>query len=573
MRVLLIEDDALEAADIIAMLSGETGVCGVIKRVVSLAAARECLASDHFDVLLADLSLPDAAGSEIVQALTSTESSTPLIVLSDSDSIGLAVETVRLGAQDYLVKGLFTPEGITRSIRYAVERKQIERRLHYLSAFDQLTGLANRQQLCDVLRRATSTATRQDAVGALLFLDLDNFKFVNDMAGHEGGDALLRGVADRIRAVVRAGDTVARLGGDEFAVVLPRVNTGMDAEIVATKIVAELARPFEVLGSMYLVSASVGITLFPPDSPDATTLLRNADLAMYQAKRAGPGNIRFYTAELNKEALVRHDLERQLRQALDQQTLNLRYQPLVSLLNGALLGFEASIWLCPVGEPELPLDRLPPGMDHIAGLREAGVWAIRQACDDLAAWQADGPGLVSVRLPAFGSHWQHDGFVSDVATCIAEKQVPAELLRFQVPETFMQAGGKQFAERVMELGSLGIAVGLKDFSAAHCSLIDLANLPVDEVIMAPGMTAAMGDDRIVAAVVEAIVAVAQNAGKAAIASGVATRAQANRLRKAGCRAALGAHYGGPVAGGEAWALLHERSATGWPKLQLRTGTG
>ncbi|MEZ5565468.1 MAG: diguanylate cyclase [Gammaproteobacteria bacterium] len=573
MRVLLIEDRALDASEIMSMLSTGDALISHVHRVDSLEDARTVLEQEKFDVLILDLALQDAGGSATIGPLLQEDDSTPLLVLSDCDNVSLAVDMVRLGAQDYLVKGQFTPQRISRAIRYAVERKQKERRLHYLVAFDQLTGLANRQRLFDVMHGASANATRHGLTGALLYLDLDRFKFVNDRAGHAGGDDLLVAVASRLRSVVRAGDTVARLGGDEFAVLLPELNGDSAATAVADKILEALRRPFRILDQTFSISASIGITLFPMDGDDVAGLLRNADLAMYQAKRAGPGKIRFYTSALNQEAASRQKAERHLQDILKNNDLRLRYSPIRNLNNGTLLGFSADIHVCMSTGNIVPLDEVTEHMTQLPGLHQVGLWAMEQVSRDLGRWQAEGLSVLSIRIRAFESHWHHEGFVSEVANCIDAAGIPPQLLRIQVPESLLHSPADHFADHVAQLEQIGVSVTLDHFATTHCSLLNLHDLPVDELLVDPSLIAAMDNDRVAAAIVEAIVAVASSAGKTTVAAGVQTAKQANELRRIGCRWAQGPRFDVAVDRDEVQAMLGEHTATDWPQLHMiRTGT-
>lgn len=557
MRILLIEDDPLDASDILELLTQDPDATGVIRRVASLAAARDALREMVFDVILVDLSLPDAAGAETIQALLEADDSKPLVVLSGTDNVELAVETVRLGAQDYLVKGQFTTESMSRAIHYAIERKNIERRLHYLAGFDQLTGLVNRQQLCDITRKAAARSGRHAGHGALLFLDLDRFKLVNDRVGHGGGDELLVAVARRLKSVVREEDTVARLGGDEFAIVLPDIHSSADAETVAEKIIAALEVPFNIQDQTCSISTSVGITLYPDDGCAVPTLLRNADLAMYQAKRAGAGNLRFYTPAMNEAVEVRHRVEHRLRTALAGDALSLLYEPVFDLRNGSLSGFQATVFLQDEAGARRPAHELAAETEQLPGLRDAGLWAIRQACHDLRAWAAAGLDLLPVTVNSFNGHWQHDGFGQELKEAVDACGAHTPMLRMSFPESVLQGGITSFAEKAAGLRAHGVALGLTSFTTRHCSLLELPALPVDELTIDPQIVAGMGSDPVVAAVADAILAVAGKAGKRVVAPAIATRESFDIVRKAACPAGMGAYLGDRLTGDQAGGLLEQ----------------
>ena len=307
MRLLLVEHNELDAHDIVGLIASgfEDGVS--VRHVSTCAAALEAMQEEHYDVVLLDLALPDTDGTETIIRIGQTHAGFPLIVLSGSDDLDLAVDLLRLGVQDYLVKERITADRLHRSIRYAIQRKHNERRLELLAGSDPLTGLMNRDRLRMATEQALANADRRDGRAGLLFVDLDHFKTVNDELGHAAGDELLISVARRINNSIRRGDTAARLGGDEFAVLLECVRDAAAAETVARKIVSSLSRPFSIEGREQRITASIGITIYPDDGRDARTLLRNADLAMYRSKAHGGNSCHFYTEEIAAMALRRHE--------------------------------------------------------------------------------------------------------------------------------------------------------------------------------------------------------------------------------------------------------------------------
>ena len=268
-----------------------------ITRAARISDALSALRNDRFDVVLLDLHLPDGSGVECVEKVQQADTLMPIVVLSGHGDEDYAVEILNRGVQDYLVKWEGDGRIILRAIRYAIERKRADVKLNYLARYDALTGIPNRQYLRDQLERATTRALRSHTKVALLLLDLDRFKTVNDTLGHEFGDVLLRAVVQRLSSSVRKGDLLARLGGDEFAVLLEDVGGPLDLEAIAGSIVGGFQEPFHVGGRQISVTASVGITVCPVDSADPQALLNNADIAMYQAKEQGRNTFKFFTLE------------------------------------------------------------------------------------------------------------------------------------------------------------------------------------------------------------------------------------------------------------------------------------
>ncbi|HEX2674368.1 MAG TPA: diguanylate cyclase, partial [Polyangiaceae bacterium] len=339
--VLLLEDndfDALmleRAVDLVA--PGEFRVV----RARTLAEARKFMLSRAYGVVLADLGLPDSGGLATLTGLLGISPDTPIVVITGADDRSLATQAVRAGAQDYLMKGCYEPEAVLRSMRYAVERKRIELRLSDLAHYDALTGLANRALLTEREKRAISRATRNEQHVALVAVDLDHFKAINDTYGHDVGDALLVEVARRLSVSTRAEDTVARIGGDEFVVLIEDLEGAEGARRVAERIRNAFATPIVIDGKELNTTPSVGIALFPDDAANLAELQRHADSALYEAKRAGRNCYHFYSRALQDRALRRLELERDLVGALAAGKFHLAYLPEVDLRSGAVCGYEA----------------------------------------------------------------------------------------------------------------------------------------------------------------------------------------------------------------------------------------
>jgi len=302
-RVLLVEDNEVDAdltQDILAEWSVEQFA---ITHVVSLGEALTRLGKERFDAVLLDLSLPDGYGLTTLRQVQAASPTIPIIVLSGVSDQTLALQAVQNGAQDYLVKGQGQPELLTRSIRYAMERKRAEERLMYLAQYDHLTGLVNRTLFRDRLVQAMARSKRLQQPLALMLLDLDRFKAVNDTMGHSVGDQLLKGVADRLQACVREVDTVARMGGDEFTIILEGVTSDAAIRIVAHRITTSLAEPFQLKDHTASIGVSIGITVYPSDDHEIDELLKHADAAMYRAKQQGGSCFRFHTVNATHQPL------------------------------------------------------------------------------------------------------------------------------------------------------------------------------------------------------------------------------------------------------------------------------
>ncbi len=338
-RVLYIEENRLDALKLTESLEKEGRY--QVDWAASLASGQEKLKHSSYDAVLTDLYLPDVTGANIVPSLLEAKSDLPIVVISAEDSEELAIQVVNLGAQDYLVKSLANAYLISRSIDYAIERKKIEKGLQYLAQYDSLTGLANRTLFRDRLHRAMVRADRNKKIAALIFIDLDRFKTINDSMGHDVGDQLLIEIANRLRECTREGDTIARLGGDEFTIILEDISQISDASYVANKILDAMLQPVIINGLEIFATPSMGITLYPLDDSSAKDLLRNADAAMNKAKEDGRNCYRFYTSDMNKDLEERIVLENYLRHAIENKEFQLHYQPKFNIQTLDLIGAEA----------------------------------------------------------------------------------------------------------------------------------------------------------------------------------------------------------------------------------------
>ncbi len=340
-RVLLVEDNPADTRLLKEYFGELRETPFLVSEADCISGAIDHVAKRHFDVILLDLSLPDSHGLETIHRMHTHAPGMALIVLTGVDDDELALGAMRHGAQDYLVKGKFDIQLLSRAIRYTIERKRSEAAIKKLAYYDTLTGLPNRVLFSDRLKQAIVMAERDKRDTALLFLDLDNFKNVNDSIGHTYGDRLLKITADRIQGCLRGSDTVARIGGDEFVVILPLVTGAEDVSKVAAKILDCLNKTVRFEEHEIYSSASIGISVFPDDGATADELLKNADIALYQAKERGRNNFQFFSKEMNVQALTRQLIESSMRQAITRDEFYLVYQPQFDIGSRRVVGLEA----------------------------------------------------------------------------------------------------------------------------------------------------------------------------------------------------------------------------------------
>ncbi|WP_295392139.1 EAL domain-containing protein [uncultured Thiodictyon sp.] len=465
------------------------------------------------------------------------------------------------GPQGEVLGVIESARDITEHLRLTAQLQEREEQLEHLAEHDPLTGLPNRRLFADRLTQAMRRAHRERHQVALLFLDLDDFKGINDRLGHAAGDCILQQAAQRMRALVREGDTVARLGGDEFIVILGALERGDAAARVAQALVEAFAAPFELDSQRLRVTASIGISLYPQDGTDVDTLVRNADSAMYLAKAQGHDTFRFYTQEMTERALAHVTLETALRQALDQREFVLHYQPQHELASGRIVGLEALIrWHHPTLGLVAP-DRFIPLAEATGLIVPIGAWAMRTAAAQMQAWQAQGLlAGVAVTVNLSSRDLSNPHLTQDIGAIVAELGLPPGTLTVEATETWIMANPEAAAENIRRLAKLGIAVGIDDFGTGYSSLATLKRLPVRALKIDRSFVAGLpggADDR---AIATAILTLGRALNLTVIAAGIETRAQADCLKAAGCRIGQGFLYSRPLPAAACAAYCREAAA-------------
>lgn len=444
-------------------------------------------------------------------------------------------------------------------VRDVTERAQAEEQIRHLAYHDPLTELPNRLLFRDRLNVALGQSERQGSRLAVLFLDLDRFKVINDSLGHNIGDALLQEVARRVSSVVRDTDTVARLGGDEFTVLLPSLRTQEDAVSIARKILDTIRSPFLLDEKELYVTTSIGISLFPEDGDNADALLKNADTAMYQAKENGRNNIQSFNALVNARTLERLALENGLRRGLARGEFELHYQPIFDLRSGAVHGCEALLrW----NHPEAGL--IPPG-NFIRLAEETGLmvpigsWVLNEATRQAASWHRDGyPGL-SVAVNVSGAQIQRADFNERVRTAIDESGIEPALLEIEITESYAMEDPATSVATLQDLKALGVSISVDDFGTGYSSLSYLKRFPIDTLKIDASFVRDMHEDPDTAEIVNAIIAMGHNLRLAIVAEGVELEEQRQRLIENRCDRAQGYLYATPLKAADFEKLLRSHA--------------
>ncbi|MGR8918276.1 MAG: EAL domain-containing protein [Gammaproteobacteria bacterium] len=438
-----------------------------------------------------------------------------------------------------------------------LKRSQVE--LQHLAHHDPLTGLPNRLLLGARLDHALDQALRRPVNGALLFLDLDRFKNINDSLGHPVGDALLKAAAGRLSNCVRANDTVARLSGDEFTLLLEDIPDSAAAEAVAEKVVGAFYDPFHMEGHEIVVTPSIGISIFPRDGSDIDTLLRNADSAMYEAKNNGRNGYAMYTPQLTDDALERVKLENELRRALELNELVVHYQPQINMRTGRLMGAEALLrWNHP-HHGMIPPDKFIPLAEESGLIIPIGEWVLRQACLAARSWRDAGIDLPSIAVNVAAAQIRRSKLAAIAADALDAAGLPAHCLELEVTEGFIMSEVEHAIDSLDDLRELGVRLAIDDFGTGYSSLSYLKRLPIHQLKIDRSFVRDVPDDADDMAITAAVIALARSLRLDVVAEGVETEAQRAALLEHDCVCGQGFLYSRPLAADDFLAWARERS--------------
>ncbi|MGB8651927.1 MAG: GGDEF domain-containing response regulator [Mycobacteriales bacterium] len=562
-RLLLVEDRRLDARLIDAHLRAEAHGSYALEHVLRLSAAQEFLRAEEVDCILLDLSLPDADRLEALSALQTNHPDVPIIVLSGFEETVLGAQAVQAGAQDYLNKSEVDGRQLWRAIRYAVERKRAELQLRFHALHCSLTGLPNRVLFIDRLEVALARLSRKPGLVAVLFLDLDGFKWVNDSLGHDAGDQVIVEVARRLDVVLRDYDTAARHGGDEFLILTETEHGAEDVSLLAERIRTSLATPVQVAGTDVHITASIGVTYTDSPSASAAGLLRDADAAMYRAKRTGKDRLAFFDESMRQEADRRLQLLNQLHRASELNEFTVVYQPIVDLRTGGLHGWEALLrWRRPDGELVSPAEFIELLEEH-GLIVSVGDFVLAQATRWLAErHRAAGPGplpTVSINLSAV--QLTRPGIVQRISDIVAASGVSPEHVCLELTESQVIVDDSAVSARLLGLKELGLSLAMDDYGTGYSTLLQLRRLPFDVLKVDRSFVAGLGEVDADAQIVQAIVAMGTSLGLTVVGEGVETAEQAALLSRYGCQLGQGFLFGHPSEDGRA-GLAHAAASGG-----------
>ena len=552
-KILLVEDDLFYEDYLSEILVGEAKGSYELSHVVRVQDGIEHLEQDNVDVILLDMNLPDCNGPDTICEVHRQASSTPIIVLTEYDDNELASQALQSGAQDYLVKDHIDRSTLERSIRYAIERNRLVEQLEqskrlerHLAYHDALTKLPNRHLFHDRLQQALAQSQRSGKLTALLFLDLDGFKRINDTLGHGIGDQLLKSVAKRLKSSVRQVDTIARLGGDEFTIVLLEISHTQDAKNVARKILKVVSRPYKIDDHELFVTASIGISIYPGDGADIESLIRKADIAMYRAKGQGKNDYQLYKLSMDAKFSERLTLENSLRKAVENNELVAYYQPQVDLRTGQITGVEALVrWQ----HPKLglvPPDKFIPLAEETGVILEIDKWMMKTACHQIKSWEKEGIANIRVAVNLSTRQFRQKNLTETVARILKDSTVQPGNLCLEITENEVMQNIETTVEILQALKKMGVFLSLDDFGTGYSSLSYLKRFPIDVLKVDRAFVSGIPSDRDDTAISTAIIVLAHSMELKVIAEGVEESEQIAFLQSLHCDEIQGFYFSRPL---------------------------
>ncbi|WP_440222441.1 EAL domain-containing response regulator [Dokdonella sp. MW10] len=540
-RVLLVEDNPADVRFVRELLAQPEIEFFTAPR---LADALQLVGEGSFTIALVDPGLPDSSGIDTVSALQRAAPLMPIVVMSGLDDQALALRSIQLGAQDYIVKNALDRASLARTLRYAVERKLVQERLDYLATHDGVTGLPNRQMFLEELSQAVSACHRRGHDAAVMMIAPSGIGRINQLHGHDIGDMVLGSAVARIREVLPRGVFLACTGSAEFSVILTETDAIMDTPRIAEELIEAVGKPGRIYDKQFYLGANVGMSLFSIDAEEPAALLKCAETALYQSKSVGSNTFRFYSAQMNSAALERVALEHDLRQALERDEFELFYQPIFEVDGSRLAGAEALLrWNHPA-RGRLAPDQFLEVAEQSGLIVPIGAWVIEQASREAATWPLVGGKALHIAVNVSSHQSSSEELDGVVARALAASGLDAWRLVVELTEHVMQSGESRGT--LAALRARGVKVAIDDFGTGFSSLAYLRRFPVDLLKIDRSFLAGVVEDERDAAIVRTIVAMASNLGLEVVAEGVETQAQLAFLHGLDCRLAQGYLLGKPV---------------------------
>ncbi|MDB5037871.1 MAG: hypothetical protein JWQ35_1399 [Bacteriovoracaceae bacterium] len=566
-HLLLVEDSPADAKLFEIVLGGanDAGRYWLV-HVKRLAKALKFVKRERFDAIILDLNLPDSHGLESIEQIRAEAGPVPIIVLTGLEDDAVGLEAVKRGAQDYMVKGSVDGNALSESIQYAIARHKIvsdiakERdQQAYFAGHDLLTGLPNSKLLRYQLEHTIAQAARTSKTFGLLFIDIDNFKSVNDSFGHTAADDLLKAFAKRLSGDLRGGDIAARVGGDEFVVVLDDIKRVQDAAIAAQRLLESVSCNYKIHGQYISPTFSIGISVYPKDDVTPEGLISAADFAMLQAKQMGKNRYCYFSANMNVKAQETKELEAQLKYALENHQLEVHYQPEFDMRSGNICGVQGLVrW----NHPSLgivPARHFIPFIEHSDFILKLNEWILETSANQISKWREMGFKDLYLSLNLALTAFKSDDFLITTSKLIKKTSMDPRLLRFEVRESDILADREKHISFLKDLESLGVQILLDGFGTGFSSMTHLEKLPITSLKIDRSVIQKIDGKFESLGIFKAIIELAHGYKIKTIGEGVETRAQFESLKNCGCDIAQGFYLSKPVSSEHMNLILKTKS--------------
>jgi len=571
---LLFVEDSAEDVQLALRALKRDGVEALWRQVDSETTMKVALSEGRPDAILSDFSMPGFDGLEALLLAREIAPHVPFIFLSGTIGEERAIAAIRMGATDYVLKSSMRRLGtaVKRALSETEERNAYEARIRYLANYDALSELPNRSLLADRTAQAIAHARRTGRTCGLIVLNIDRFKLVNEGFGQAAGDALLKLLAERLRATVREGDTPARLGADSFAVLAADLVRPDETMILVRKIQEAASLPFALEGRELHVSLSLGASTFPRDGEDFEGLLRNADAAMQRVKSAGGNGFQYYAAAMTRDATERVELENALRVAAERGELSLHYQPQVEIASGRISGLEALMRWHHTERGSISPAQFIPIAEESDLIQSLGEWALSTACRQLSEWDANGHPAPRVAVNVSARQFRSPGFVDMVARSLRERRIDPSRLELELTESVLIDDREEAVAVLGQLKTLGVQIAVDDFGTGYSSLSYLSGLPIDCLKIDRSFVVQTTDGGRDAAIAQAIISLGHSLRLRVLAEGVETPEQLEFLRRHGCNEYQGYLFSRPCAAEAVTGLLVVKGTIA-SEAALRAGAG
>ncbi len=550
--VLIVEDNR-EDAQLLELALKRVRPDIEINYAQTMSDACSAVRDHNFDVVLLDLRLPDTDGTSGITQIQQANDSVPIVVISGNDDEDVAVRSVKMGAEDYLVKGDYASTTVLRSIRYAIERKHNASELRYLAQHDALTGAANHQRFTDELVKAVGHAERAGTKAGVFYMDVDRLKRINDELGHEAGDELLRQIATRLRDSVRKGDTVARLEGDRLGIIAEALKTEQDAQSVSDRIHAALAKPFQLGESVVAITGSVGVAIFPDDGEEIEQLPIKAEIAMRRAKDNGRNRTVFYNDDVDSRLKSLRHRRSELETAIKLEQFEVVFQP--RLYPSEQIHSLESVVRWRHDEKGLLDERhFMPFAEDTGLIVDLDKLIIKTVCREIGAWRMVNEEVPCASVRISSQQFQTNSLPRTVAEVCTLYSIPPSALEISFSESVLLDCAGEAIEAIHQLAELGVKLSIYDFGAGYCALHYLRHLPVDTLNIHHALVADLASST-TAALAQSLITLAHNLGFVVAAGGIDDRRQARTLTKYGCDVLHGPLFSAPLAPGDVPGLI------------------